>query len=377
MKDIRQHHQYIRTLLPMACDGVGPSETCLNIIKGAYSAGYPVEIFANRKKVKDPDFRLRTTLPNFLSSIPYKAIANITSRITEEIFLREIGKNDVAYVWPAASVRAHRILYESGTPIVLEGINTRMASAKRVLDEAYAELGISPAHNITGKRIEEEEEKLSYATAIFAPNSSVEAALSDISDKVRIIPSSYGVDIKKASPKRDYRDKENLKFMFCGYGCVRKGIHFILEAWKKMPRSCVLQIVGEIEPAIKLIYSDVLARENVQEIGFVKDVHSYFSKADVFVFPSLEEGGPQVTYEAALHGLPIIATPAGASRLGDTQETMCIVKSITAEKLLSALENVANSSALRKNIGENARNRVRFFDWQLVGKRRAEILMKI
>ena len=48
-------------------------------------------------------------------------------------------------------------------------------------------------------------------------------------------------------------------------------------------------------------------------IDFVADVRALYRTADVFVFPSLEEGGPQVTYEACGCGLPVITTPMGAA----------------------------------------------------------------
>lgn len=365
----------IRTLLPMACDGVGPSFTCLKLMTGAHLAGYRTEVFANRLRAKRPQVPLKLALPGLLAMLPYKPVAALASPRLEHWFLDTIQQGDIAYLWPGVSLETHRILHARGIPIVLEGINTRMASARRILDAAYDAIGARPAHGITEARIAEEEEKYTYASAIFAPNRNVEIALKGSPLEHRFISTSYGVDTSKASPARDYVDHGRpLVFMFCGYACVRKGVHHLLDAWKRMPGQHRLQLVGNIEPLIAERYADLLASDRVEVVGFVKDVHPYFARADVFVFPSLEEGGPQVTYEAALHGLPIIASPMGASRLGDTEGTMLVVETVDAQSLAEAIERLLYSAALRTELGKKAVQEVPRFDWCTVGRHRAETL---
>jgi glycosyltransferase involved in cell wall biosynthesis len=293
----------MRTLLPMACDGVGPSETCLNLLRGAHNAQFPVELFANRCRTVERNVPMRVAVPAPLDHLPYRWTADIASRRIERMFLNAVTPDDIAYLWPSVSLETHRMLHAHGVPIVLEGINTRMASAKKILDAAYADFGIPPSHGITQARVDEEEEKYEYADAIFAPNGHVEAALKGSRLENRILASSYGVDTSRASPEREsYKREGPLTFMFCGYACVRKGVHLLLEAWKHMPKTHKLQFVGRVEPVIAERYRALLASDQVELVGFVDNVHDWFAKADVFVFPSLEEGGPQVVYEAALHG---------------------------------------------------------------------------
>ncbi|WP_456388108.1 glycosyltransferase family 4 protein [Profundibacter sp.] len=246
-----------------------------------------------------------------------------------------------------------------------------MAWARRILDVAYADFGIEPIHGITDIRIQEEEAKYEYATAIFAPNMNVEKALAGSPLEQHVLSSSYGVDTTKASPERSYRENHDLTFIFCGYACVRKGAHYMLEAWKDMPGNHKLQLVGKIEPVIAERYRDLLASDRVEVVGFVDDVHAYFSRADVFLMPSLEEGGPQVTYEAALHGLPIIASAMGASRLGDTPGSMIIIDPAQISDFREAMEELVASAERREALGRKARQLAFEFDWMDVGARRA------
>lgn len=369
--DVPETTLRIRTLLPMACDGVGPSETCLNLARGATRAGYWVDIFANRSRIRNPSVPMTLALPGPFAQLPHRWIADSASRRTERQFLAAVRPGDIAYLWPAASLEAHRTLYDRGIPIVLEGINTRMAAAKRILDAAYEAFGAPPAHGITQARIEEEEEKYHYASAIFAPNRHVAEELAGSPLEDRIIPASYGVDTSKGSTGRRYEEKGGLTFMFCGYACIRKGAHLLLEAWKRIPAPHKLQLVGRIEPVIAERYHDLLASDKVEVVGFVNDVHSWFERADVFVFPSLEEGGPQVTYEAAVHGLPIIASPMGSGRMSEEEGTMIVVDPQGDAALEEALLRVIESSETREQLGRTAQACVPRFDWDRVGAKRA------
>ena len=365
----------VMTLLPMACDGVGPSFTCLQIAGGMHHDGQKVQVFAIRRRVAAPPFPLHVVLPGPLAFLPYQRVVSPASRLLEQRYLANLRPGDIAYLWPSASLDMHKTLQARGIPVVLEGINTRMKSARRILDAAYDAFGIAPAHGITDERIAEEEEKYHYAAAIFAPNREVERALAGSPLQDRFLSASYGVDVTRASPERRYdRSVRALTFMFCGYACVRKGVHHLLDAWGRMAGPHKLQFVGRIEPAIAERYRDLLASDRVQVVGFVQDVHPWFAKADVFLMPSLEEGGPQVTYEAALHGLPIIASAMGAGRIGDTAGAMLTVDPARTEDMVQAMTGLAGDADLRATLGREARRRAFGFDWAEVGARRGRLL---
>lgn len=365
----------IRTLLPMGCDGVGPSQTCVNLTRGAHRAGYPVRLYANRRRLADPGVPMTVSVPAPINLVPYGWIDRTASQRIERKFLDDIRRDDIACLWPAASLETHRILHDGGIPVVLEGINTRMASARRILDAAYADFGSPPGHGITDARIAEEEEKYALADAIFAPNRHVELALQGSPLQGRTIPTSYGVETGRASPPRRYADRTSLTFMFCGYACVRKGVHLLLEAWKALPGRHRLQLVGRVEPVIAERYRDLLASDRVEVVGFVDDVHAWFARADVFVFPSLEEGGPQVVYEAALHGLPMIVSPMGAGRMDAIPDALISIDPTCPADFIEALGRVADSVILRETLGRTARAAVDRFDWGTVAADRAARLL--
>lgn len=359
----------------MACDGVGPSHTCLSLLQGMHTAGHRVDVHAVRRRTVAPSLPMQLAIPPALAALPYPWISAPASRMIERRFLESVREGDIAYLWPSVSLATHVALHKQGIPIVLEGINTRMAAAKRVLDAAYEAFGAAPSHGITDQRIQEEEEKFQCASAIFAPARGVELALAGSAIEHGILPSSYGTDLSLALPARAPRqDRDGIVFVFCGYACVRKGMHHLLDAWSRLGGNHRLLLVGKIEPAIQERYRDLLNSDRVEAVGFVRDVHAHLARADVFVIPSIEEGDPLVTYEAALHGLPILASPSGGGRMLDTPGVMEVVDPADTDAFADGLAGLAASAERRAALGEAARKMVQNFDWADVGARRAATL---
>ncbi|PKP85280.1 MAG: hypothetical protein CVT80_03460 [Alphaproteobacteria bacterium HGW-Alphaproteobacteria-2] len=357
------------TLIPMPFDGTGPSQTCLNLSKGMRSSGAHVAMYSIRSRLGNPrELGVNAVFTGIASWLPYIQFQKKFERLVEKSYFENLLEGDVCYLWLAASLRAHRRARQLGNFVILEGINTRMKFAKSILDNAYEEIGEPPAHGINYERIEEEEEKLSLSDSIFAPNSMVENALIDHDIYRNIISSSYGVNLPEEFPEiRPERRGEKFIFMFCGYACVRKGIHHLLSIWNEMPRDAVLRIVGGVEPVIEKKFSEILKSDRVELTGFVRGVDRFYQSSDAFIFPTLEEGGPQVTYEAAVHGLPIVTTPMGAGRMGNS---VCILGAGDRSAWLSALLDVYKDRDLRFEMGRRVQETVRNYDWDIVGARR-------
>jgi glycosyltransferase involved in cell wall biosynthesis len=364
----------LRTLLPMACDGVGPSYICFRLVEGAWRAGAPADLFVNRRRIPAGPMPMHASMPGPLAALPHGWVQRPASWLLEQRYRRSIREGDIAYLWPAVSLETHRILHAAGVPIVLEGINTRMAAAKAVLDAAYDAFGAPPGHSITQARIDEEDEKYALATTIFAPSPGVERALAGTALADRFLPSSYGVDTTMAPPRASSEKRGTIEFLFCGYACIRKGVHHILDIWPKMPTTARLRLVGAIEPVVAERYRDLLGGERVETLGFVKGPWQAYAEADVFVFPSLEEGDALVTYEAALHGLPIVATPAGAGRIGAETGCALTVPPGDPEALLETLLALHDDPGHRAAAGAASREAVGRYDWNAVGARRARML---
>jgi glycosyltransferase involved in cell wall biosynthesis len=141
----------------------------------------------------------------------------------------------------------------------------------------------------------------------------------------------------------------------------------LLEAWERAEPNGSLILAGPIDAELRIAYSSTLSRPDVKELGHVKDIASVYAAADVFVFPSHEEGGPQVIYEAAGCGLPSIVSPMGAGRIARDGIECVMVNPLSVDDVAASLTRMAESEPLRRSLGTAARARAQEFTWSKAG----------
>jgi len=367
-------------LLCAGMDGVGPAETCYRICREWPALGRRTEIHATRLSVPDPAGIVRPSLPRALGFLPLSPIQGPLARRAARACVDSVREGDLVYAWPSAPVDAVAAAKERGATVVVENINTFTGWARTVLDRASEAIGAPPQHTITDQWIEEELRRLSLADFVFAPNAFVEESLRQTGiTTYEVLPTSYGAYL----PQRPARTLDEpttggrrLRFLFVGLVCVRKGAHRLLEAWREARIPGELVICGTVDPFVAERYAEELADPSVHVIGFQPDIDAQYASADVFVFPSLEEGGPQVCYEAAAHGLPQITTAIGGGRIARDGRNALVVEPDSADALAGALRKLAADAELRHELGITARRDAREFAWPEVAARRHELLVQ-
>ena len=122
--------------------------------------------------------------------------------------------------------------------------------------------------------------------------------------------------------------------------------------------------------------SKILARPDVVHSQYNPDISWAYRQADIFAFPSLEEGSPLVTYEAMAHGLPILTSPMGAGSIVRDGIDGMIVSPYEHDAWVEALRKLASSPDLRTRFGDAARQRAQEFTWERVADRRAKLMLE-
>jgi len=360
------------TLLPMACDGVGPSFTCTRLLLGMAQEGLAGPFMVHRLRVRTKVLDVRPAVPRPLSALPYKLYKTAATQRSIHRLLDELRPDDVAYLWPLVPLDVYEAVHARNIPIVSEGINTRLAWCKAPLDAAYAAEGLAPNHGITDALITEEDAKLALTTAFFAPSPAVELALDGSPlDPSAIIPASYGTDLAAAGARPSQPASDRLRVLFVGYGCIRKGLHHLLRAWARADIAGHLTIAGALEPALRTLCKAELARPDVSALGFVRNVSALYDQADVFILPSIEEGDPLVIYEAAAHGLAIVATAIGGGRLADRSGAILTVPPAAPDAIGAVLSDLAADRDRVRYLGTRCRAAAQSYDWTTVGRSRA------
>ncbi len=295
--------------------------------------------------------------------------------LSERIFLSGLRKGDVAYLWPGASLGLYRAAKDRGCAVVGERINTLLGTSRDILDAEFRALGISPSHGITEDLIAEELECMSVCDYVFSPSPEVarSIAAAGVPDS-KILRSSYGLRksevLDGASPR-----KRRPTALFAGRICVRKGVHLLLSAWKEAAVDARLVIVGRIAPEIEEIFTEALrGMPDVEYREHVSDLTPLYRDADFFVLPSLEEGSPLVTYLALGAGLPSLVSPMGAGGVVEGGREGVVVDPHDSKAFAAAIRCMVEDADARAGMARAARERALEYTWDLVGRRRHELL---
>jgi glycosyltransferase involved in cell wall biosynthesis len=329
----------------------------------------------------DPEGRrafTRDAVPGVLRRAAYRLDPGAAAirRFTEYTFRRGLSSGDVAWLWPTVSPATYLFARETGAVVVNERVNTHRATSRRILDAAYRRLGMPPTHGITDRAADEETRKLLLCDYIFAPSPWVARSLLEAGLPARrILRTSYGWD-----PSRLGRDgdglppTEGLSALFVGRGCVRKGVDLLLRAWADAAIPGRLALMGSLDPEIESCCAPLLARADILHLPFRDQVGPVFRSADVFVFPSLEEGSPLVVYEALGAGLPVVVSPMAAGDVVRDGVEGFVVDPLDHDAWVEALRNLANDPGLRARMGRRARERAEGYTWDKVARRRLSML---
>lgn len=178
--------------------------------------------------------------------------------------------------------------------------------------------------------------------------------------RLRVIP--YAADTGRFTPDSEKQHGSECRFLFTGGITQRKGIGYLLQAWKRVQRpGWRLQLLGEL-PRNAGPLSSLL--EGVEVLGRLPhaEVAGIMAQADVFVFPSLFEGSAVVTYEALACGLPSIVTAAAGSVVRDGIEGL-VVPPADIDALATAMERLGQDPSQRATFATAARSRAESFDW--------------
>jgi glycosyltransferase involved in cell wall biosynthesis len=195
-------------------------------------------------------------------------------------------------------------------------------------------------------------------------------------DAARIIAIPNGIDVARFAPvsaprKRELRlalslPADALVMIYTGRLATSKGIMMLADVWRELagdhPQAHLL-IVGtgrgsfdDCEPALREYIACHAMHARVTLAGAVLNVQEFLQASDLFVFPSDYEGFSLSILEAMTAGLPLVSTRVGiAAELGDACRFGLLVPPQDRSAFRDALGSMLADSALRMEMGKNAR----------------------
>lgn len=123
-------------------------------------------------------------------------------------------------------------------------------------------------------------------------------------------------------------------------------------------RACIVGDGEEFANVCQLVEEQRL-NDIVELPGMAKNMDAWYRRFDIYVSSSIREGQPMALLEAMSHQLPVVTTDTGLSAItvGDGIGGL-VVPPGNAHALADGLERLMKNSALRRILGDAARNRV-------------------
>jgi glycosyltransferase involved in cell wall biosynthesis len=152
-------------------------------------------------------------------------------------------------------------------------------------------------------------------------------------------------------------------------GCVAnvrrvKGVPYLIEATYHLNPDLPVHIllIGsgmDSESNLRLINSSPF-KERIHIMGFRKDVYELIAACDIYIQPSLSESLSRSVMEAMCLGIPcIVSDIGGLVELVEHEKSGLVVKSGDPIAIADAIEQLANNRDLRKDIAEEAAQRMK------------------
>ncbi len=164
-----------------------------------------------------------------------------------------------------------------------------------------------------------------------------------------------GVDPARYSPGEPPADV--FRLIFVGALIKRKGVHHLLEAWKRLGlKNAELVLVGSLHEEIKPLLAS-LATGSVRHLGFSSRVQDELRRSTAFVFPTECEGFAKVTLEAAACALPIITTAESGDAVVHGHNGL-IIPPNDVEALAAAIQHFYDHRDELPAMGRRGRERV-------------------
>jgi glycosyltransferase involved in cell wall biosynthesis len=277
---------------------------------------------------------------------------------------------DVLVGWSGATLEAIKPAQARGMKVVLERGSTHIGHQTEVLAEAHARFGLS--WRATDPRLIARE-SAEYAAADVICTSCSYARQTFIKRGVapdKVVFNPYGVDLARFCPAE--RPAGNKRVLFVGSVGVRKGIPWLLDAFRTLPADWSLHLVGPIEPG----FDAVLAKYDLDRVVVRGPLPgaalaAEYAAADIFCLPSLEEGFALVILQAMASGIAVVAsTVSGAPDAGEDGVELSVVPPADKAALADALGRLAADPEARAALGWAARACIaRGFSWAEYGER--------
>lgn len=183
-------------------------------------------------------------------------------------------------------------------------------------------------------------------------------------DHIEVIPNGFDYsNYEKGNPQKirqEFSLKGKIILGMVGRFIETKNHRTLLQSFNilhKKRKDCILMLVGsgDTQKDIEEEAHSLHLENKVVFTGNRKDIPDLLASMDIFVFPSISEGWPNVINEALAAGLPVIAYPAGDIPHIIENKTNGIIVDNDATEIANWIIKLLDDSELRNKLKKNAK----------------------
>ncbi len=198
-------------------------------------------------------------------------------------------------------------------------------------------------------------------------------------EKITILPNPISSELSKSRKDNPVRKKTILTV---GRLDKNKCQDLLIKAFKKINvNDWEIIMIGDgyKKPELEQLILDCDLSHQVRIIGKVKDIHTYYNEAGIFVFTSKTEGFPNALLEAMHFGIPTISTdcPFGPADLINDGDNGFLIPLGDQKLLERQLLTLINDLNLRESFSENAKKTTEEYDSDIVTNKWEEVIVKV
>jgi alpha-maltose-1-phosphate synthase len=289
--------------------------------------------------------------------------------VHNELFARKAARMmtdcDAVHFVNSVGLEAARKAKRSGAVVICDMREEHPDYQAKILSEEAERLKIQftvPGSSYRHRIIEE----LHLADYIFCPSSYAKRTFVSqgiSADKLVVCP--YGVNTKQFTGRERSAPSEQFNVLFLGNICMRKGVHYLLEAFQSAGlRDARLLLAGPIDPSFRPVLDRYSSFERVGPIPHSR-VHEQYQQADVFVIPSLADAYPLVALEAMSAGLPVIVSEnTGTADIIENGREGFVVPIRNAREIAAKLTLLYENREQCARMGMAAASAARVLNWE-------------
>lgn len=158
---------------------------------------------------------------------------------------------------------------------------------------------------------------------------------------------------------------------------VRKNHEAVLRALSKEDFGDYKYLIcglGALEQQLKALAAELGLEDRVQFLGYRSDIPQIMNVADLYIFPSLQEGLPVALMEAMACGLPVVASSIrGNTDLIDPGEGGYLVRPDDADGFAGGIRAILSDRALSERMKRHNLEKVRSFSLEAVTEQMAQL----